>query len=479
MKSFFNNYKKKIIPLIVTTILYTSTIASIITIYPTLAKFWTTEYPLYQGGIILFISALFFIVVFLLIKIIVESDERYKNDLLEKLKPQKDEICYHRIEKKFNAVIDNNSIDSNGIGLYTITEQALNDLKKEGIPDAFIEKLESLKNKPFKSRFEFIKKLHEKFSLDEINKYQEDILNCTNEICCLLNESVLYGFKKKFKHTDIEALANVLTPEGVIEDFEARAQTIWIATTKLDKDVKEKYIMAGVEKNLKAKKNYVYFVPYTKDVQKNIEEFTRKYDKYKDQYCFIIFPEEAIPLFEEIAIYNPTDNNEIRRGLALSTVDDRSVGVYVRLSIFQVERYVKKLENLLVNGSKIEELTLILKRSILKSKAPDLIQKKIFEALTDEFRNDNFLTRKRCNRLKEKLELYEDEYGHVKNFLNRLEPLLYRDLESIKRSTISEEEYRIFMQKVKSTKTVDEAIKLIDKHIKPLIIDKSTEEINE
>ena len=474
MRKIVNNHKKELIPIIATSILYISTIASLLAILPYF-KLLSTKIEIYQTIIILFISLLFLGSVYYLTKIIVESDEENKKklfDLLERFDPHKKDVCYNRFVKKFDTALDVNGSNSTGIGFFSVTDYTLKKLTNDNIPDQIINKLQVIKNQTFKNRSDFLIKLEDIVGLEDTKKFGDEILNFTNEFICQLNESVSYGFKKKFKHTDIEALANVLTPEGVIEDYEARAQEIWIATTKLDKDVKEEYIMAGVEKNLDLGKKYVYFVPHTEDVQRNIILFTRKYEKYKNQYKFIIFPEEAIPLFEEIAIYNPTENEEVRRGLALSTIDDRSIGVYVRLSTLQVKRYVYKLGNLLENGYKIEVYFEDFKTKLSNKRISTNIQNRIFEVLTSETKKDCFLTRKRFDKLKKKLEPYKTEFSEVQDFLMRIEPLLYRDIDSIKREFLSIEEYDLIIKNAKSKESIDEAIQFIYSHIKHLIADK-------
>jgi nucleoside 2-deoxyribosyltransferase len=244
-----------------------------------------------------------------------------------------------------------------------------------------------------------------------------------------LNSYIKDGFQATFKYTDVEALANVFTPEGVVTEYEDNAEEIWIATTKLDKDIKDPEIKDVVRKNLENGKKYIYFIPKTTHVNRNIGIFKKEFKDYHNQYHFVILPKESIPLFEEIAIYNPNaDDTENIRGLSMTTIDDREAFVYVRLSISQVKRYVEKLKKLMKHGEIIENHMWKLKDDFLDDMS-DLKKRGKIDKILTTVANDPYLTRSKYRKVYDELTSAFASDRLLKQFKNDVEPHLYEDID--------------------------------------------------
>ena len=112
-----------------------------------------------------------------------------------------------------------------------------------------------------------------------------------------------------------------------ISIIEKGANEIWICSTTLERDTENTDIKSAVKTNLEQNnKKYLYFLPKTKDIQRNLHKFVEIYKEYVGNKLHIIpIPSNFLNLFEEIAIYYPKYQSEKisdRIGYTMLTITD-------------------------------------------------------------------------------------------------------------------------------------------------------------
>jgi len=201
--------------------------------------------------------------------------------------------------------------------------------------------------------FKLVKVLSKKFNIDNNE--------ITNKVVCDLGKQVnkeLTRYKniidgvftkrleEKLKHVEdkIENIyqlsylkSKILTPNDIL-DIESKIEyDIWIITTHMKND-EDILFSTVIDKNIKEGVNYTYFYPNELHLQRKIEKYKkihleRKIEKYErnNQEGTITF----IPLdiwhffpYDEVAIYNPLDKNDIRGYMQLSYED----GIFIELN---------------------------------------------------------------------------------------------------------------------------------------------------
>lgn len=280
-------------------------------------------------------------------------------------------------------------------------------------------------------------------------------------------------FSETFEYTDLQALANIFTPEGVVKEHEGKAREVWVATTKLDKDVRDEEIKSVVRKNLEDGKKYTYFVPKTKDVYRNMQVYQAEFAEFNNLYNFVILPEDSIVFFEEIAIYYPYFPDQERKGFASITIDDRDDAyIYVRQSSKIVNRYVEKLQKLIEGGSEIAEIINKL-HVYMDRQIEDKNTKKyrVIKQILVEIILEPWLTKKSFDSYLKKLK-ENDAYDHILSvFETEIRPLLYEDIEYIKHPFLTEKSFNKIKEICESKIKNKGDIKLFLELIKPLILE--------
>jgi len=284
-----------------------------------------------------------------------------KNEI-KKLEDQKlylGSIDVNNIISKIESIEKNldsfDSLKTNSVH-YAITDHKLKKLKNlELIKDEDYYRLKQLCNVKYYNKEEFKKVIEDNLKSRE---EKESILNELLLMCewgCNFEKKIPVVFSQEFtslfKNLDIDIIKKFLKTPDEIGEIEKIANKVYIITIDLEKDINDRPIRRAVAENFRREKIYQYILPYKNEITDKIDEFKEKIkainENYLQQITFHILPEEALNVFEEIAIYEFHDK-ELKdiywEGYSLVNLSEDKC-VYIRQLDKTVEMFKKQFEN--------------------------------------------------------------------------------------------------------------------------------------
>ncbi|HPQ21767.1 MAG TPA: hypothetical protein PK147_07945 [Saprospiraceae bacterium] len=126
--------------------------------------------------------------------------------------------------------------------------------------------------------------------------------------------------------------------------LEDKAKEVWVVSPELHYDIENKDFTELVSVNLGQKTKYRYIVPATKEIEKNIKSYQKKY-KLTDEEVhnnFLLLPEnEFLPFVMETAIYDASTDCIACAAPAMEDTDD-----VIKLSSETAKMMAKKFSQL-------------------------------------------------------------------------------------------------------------------------------------
>jgi|JYMV01.1.fsa_nt_gi hypothetical protein len=121
-----------------------------------------------------------------------------------------------------------------------------------------------------------------------------------------------------------------LLSETEVKYLEEKAKCVWIMSPSLANDVNlDGEIIKAVSRNLAKGVKYTYFLPNTKLINGQINEYKEIYLQYLDSVEFVLVPDDEYHFYTEVAIYN-ADEIE-KENIAIEWLPDESYDYYIRL----------------------------------------------------------------------------------------------------------------------------------------------------
>ncbi|HPK09756.1 MAG TPA: hypothetical protein PK246_05415 [Saprospiraceae bacterium] len=126
--------------------------------------------------------------------------------------------------------------------------------------------------------------------------------------------------------------------------LEDKAKEVWVVSPELHYDIENKDFTELVSVNLGQKTKYRYIVPATKEIEKNIKSYQKKYKLTDEevQNNFLLLPEnEFLPFVMETAIYDASTDCIACAAPAMEDTDD-----VIKLSSETAKMMAKKFSQL-------------------------------------------------------------------------------------------------------------------------------------